>query len=383
MPAKPTLVSLAAELGVSRQTVSNALNAPHRVNPKTLERVLKGIEESGYRPHVAGRQLRTRRSRNLAMRLYPSADGINGAVLDRFLHALTESAQRRGYRLTLFAADDDAGEIAAIDELLSIADIEGFVLTSTHHDDARTSWLLEQGVPFVAFGRPWSADDDGYDAPHDWVDVDGGVGTAEATALLLEQGHRDIGFLGWPDGSGVGDDRRDGWRRCMAAAGADAAARDRLSIGVEDSVSQGAAGARELFGRGATALVCASDSLALGAVAAWRDLTDRRTVGPPIIGFDDTPVAAALGLSSVRQPIEQTAERVVELLLARLDRHTTEPAGPSHPSPAEAPHHLLLPSSLVVRDPDPHVFPAPDDTDTSTDTDDMHTDDTHTEGVSS
>jgi len=352
---KPTLESLGRELGVSRQTISNALNAPHRVNPKTLERVLKAIEESGYRPHIAGRQLRTRRSRNLAMRLYPSADGINGSVLDRFLHALTEAAQRRGYRLTLFTADDDAGEIAAIDELLSVADIDGFVLTSTHRGDARTAWLLDQGVPFVAFGRPWSEPGDGYGASHDWVDVDGGAGTAEATALLLEQGHRRIGFLGWPAGSGVGDDRRDGWRRTLESASAVEAREDldRLDLGVEDSVPQGANGARELFARGATALVCASDSLALGAVAAWRDLRDQSAAGPPVIGFDDTPVAAALGLSSVRQPIEQTAGRVVDLLLGRLDRGQSEPAGPEH---------VLLPSSLVARDPDPHVFmPSPND----------------------
>jgi len=349
VPAKPTLESLGRELGVSRQTISNALNAPHRVNPKTLERVLKGIEESGYRPHVAGRQLRTRRSRNLAMRLYPSTDGINGSVLDRFLHALTEAAQRRGYRLTLFTAADDAGEVAAIDELLSVADIEGFVLTSTHHDDARTAWLLEHGVPFVAFGRPWSNRGDLNAARHDWVDVDGGAGTAEATAHLLEQGHRRIGFLGWPEGSGVGDDRRDGWRRTLESASAveTRADLDRLSLGVDDSVPQGADGARELFARGATALVCASDSLALGAVAAWRNLSDRPDGGPPVTGFDDTPVAAALGLSSVRQPLEQTAGRVVDLLLARLDRSQDRPP---------APQHELLPSALVVRDPDPHVF---------------------------
>jgi DNA-binding LacI/PurR family transcriptional regulator len=349
VPAKPTLESLGRELGVSRQTVSNALNAPHRVNPKTLERVLRGIEQSGYRPHVAGRQLRTRRSRNLAMRLYPSSDGINGSILDRFLHALTEAAQRRGYRLTLFTADDDGGEVAAIDELLSVADIDGFVLTSTHHEDARTAWLLEQQVPFVAFGRPWSSHADPYAAPHDWVDVDGGAGTAQAVAHLLERGHRRIGFLGWPAGSGVGDDRRDGWRRTLEVNGAVEARDDleRLDLGVEDAVPQGASGARELFARGATALVCASDSLALGAVAAWRNLTDRVQGGPPVTGFDDTPVAAALGLTSVRQPIEDTAGRVVDLLLARLDQDQDQP---------RAPEHVLLPSSLVVRDPDPHVF---------------------------
>ncbi|QNN52329.1 LacI family DNA-binding transcriptional regulator [Nocardioides mesophilus] len=344
MAERPTLVSLARDLGVSRQTISNALNAPQRVNAVTLERVLKGIEESGYRPHVAGRQLRTRSSHNLAMRLYPSTDGINGSVLDRFLHALTEAAQRRSYRLTLFTAADDAGEIDAIDDLLGTADIDGFVLTSTHHDDARTAWLLEHDVPFVAFGRPWSSAP--HEAAHSWVDVDGGAGTAEAAALLLAKGHRHVGFLGWPGGSGVGDDRRDGWRRTLAAAGLDDVAA-RLHAEVEDSVPQGARGARELFERGATALVCASDSLALGAVTAWRELEPHAVAGPPVIGFDDTPVVSALGLSSVRQPIEQVAQHVVDLLLRQL---------PNRPDPDRTARHELIPASLVEREPDPHLF---------------------------
>lgn len=342
MVGKPTLVSLAAELGVSRQTISNALNAPHRVNAVTLERVLKGIEESGYRPHVAGRQLRTRRSRNLAMRLHPTSDGINGAILDRFLHALTVAAQRDGYRLTLFTAGDDAGEIAAIDELLSIADIDGFVLVDTHHDDARTAWLLDHDVPFVAFGRPWGAGARGIESEHPWVDVDGSSGTAEATELMLARGHTHIGFLGWPQGSGVGDDRRNGWLRALERV-ADTLA-GGLSIGVEDSVAEGARAARELFDRGATAVVCASDSLAIGAVAAWRERAsaDRRNEPAPVVGFDDTPVAAALGLSSVHQPVEEVGERVFTLLKARLDGAGENDA-----------QHVLLPSTLVVREPDP------------------------------
>jgi DNA-binding LacI/PurR family transcriptional regulator len=341
LDGRPTLVSLARELGVSRQTISNALNAPHRVNEVTLERVLEGVKQSGYRPHVAGRQLRTRRSRNLAMRLYPSPDGINGAILDRFLHALTEAGQGAGYRLTLFTAPDDEGEITAIDELLSSADIDGFVLTSTHHGDARTAWLLGHDVPFVAFGRPWSTELDPFDAPHSWVDVDGGSGTADATAFLLGRGHRQIGFLGWPAGSGVGDDRRAGWRRALAAGGVDPAAGD-LTLGVEDTVADGARGAAGLLDRGATALVCASDSLAIGAVAAWRASAPREAEEAPVIGFDDTPVAAALGLPSVRQPIEQVAERVIGLLLQRLSGDTDATAPPQH---------VLLPASLVPRDP--------------------------------
>ncbi|HKT06149.1 MAG TPA: LacI family DNA-binding transcriptional regulator, partial [Rugosimonospora sp.] len=173
MAEKTTITTVARHARVSRQTVSNVLNAPHLVRDETRARVLASIEALGYRANQAARQMRTGRSRLIAVRIEPARDGINGSVLDRFLHGLTETAATAGYRVVLYTATDDASEIAAYDDLLGSHDLDGFVLTSTHHGDARTAWLAERGVPFVTFGRPW-----GSTAGADWVDVDGGAGTA-------------------------------------------------------------------------------------------------------------------------------------------------------------------------------------------------------------
>ena len=85
---------MATRAAVSRQTVSNALNAPHLVRADTLSRVLGAVSELGYRPHGAARQLRANRSGVIGLRLEPTLDGISGALLDRFLHSLTEQARR-------------------------------------------------------------------------------------------------------------------------------------------------------------------------------------------------------------------------------------------------------------------------------------------------
>jgi DNA-binding LacI/PurR family transcriptional regulator len=108
---RPTLASLAGELAVSRQTISNVLNAPHKVKPATRERVEAAIAAAGYRPSAAARQLRTQRSMAFGVRLFPASDGINGAVRDRFLHSLTEEDHGAGYRLTLICAESDRDEI--------------------------------------------------------------------------------------------------------------------------------------------------------------------------------------------------------------------------------------------------------------------------------
>lgn len=334
--SRATLEHVARRAQVSRQTVSNVLNAPHLVRADTTERVRAAIEELGYRPSTAARQLRTGRSRVLGLRIEPVRDGINGAVLDRFLHALTERAQARGYRVMLFTAADDEREIQQYDELLETADLDAFVLTSTHHGDRRTQWLGERDVPFVTFGRPWETDDGPVVEDHPWVDVDGAAGTRAAVEHLQQLGHRRIGLIGWPEGSDVGADRRRGWRNAMLRAGWDKDGLGQLEAAVPDGVAAGGRAAELLLEHSRpTALVCASDSLALGALHATR-ATD---APPAVVGFDDTPVATALGLTSVAQPLAEAADRALGLLLRRLDGG----AGPV-PDP-----HVLLTPYLVVR----------------------------------
>jgi DNA-binding LacI/PurR family transcriptional regulator len=354
MVEKATIATVALQAQVSRQTVSNVLNAPHLVREDTRDRVLQAIDALGYRANQAARQMRTGRSRLVAARIEPTRDGINGSVFDRFLHSLTETAAAAGYRVVLYTATGDNSEIDTYDELLAAYQLDGFILTSTHHGDSRTAWLAAHDVPFVTFGRPWGNGFDAHAATHDvvdghaWVDVDGAAGTAAATRHLIASGHERIGFIGWPQGSGVGDDRRAGWHDALHAAGHYAA---DLARATPDGVDEGAQAAADLLllRKPPTALVCASDSLALGAMRA----TASSRVA--ITGFDDTPVAAAVGLTSVSQPLSRVAAECMNLL-ARL---LAEPglAGDRAPIARQtgpidtSAEHVLLSPDLVIRGP--------------------------------
>jgi DNA-binding LacI/PurR family transcriptional regulator len=212
------------------------------------------------------------------------------------------------------------------ERLLDGADVDALVLTSTHYGDRRIPWLVEHDVRFVTFGRPWG-EHDMTDRSHRWVDVDGRAGVHAGTTSLLEQGARRIAFLGWPVGSGTGDDRRNGWRQAMREAGTAEADLAALDSAVEEDPQDLARGGRAVA-RLAPALdgvVCASDSLALGA---------RLALGPgvPVIGYDDTPVARALGFASVAQPLDEVAAAVLDLI-----------------GSDEGAHHRLLTPRLVQR----------------------------------
>lgn len=330
LEGRPTLGSLARELGVSRQTVSNVLNNPELVTESTRRRVLAALEGTGYRPAPGRRVPHAQRPMAIALRLYPAGDGVNGTLMDRFTHRITEYAQQRGYRISLLSARDAADEVRLLSELHHDWAIDAAVLTDTYAGDPRPGLLVQRSIPFVAFGRPWGDEA----ATHSWVDVDGRAGTLAATSHLRALGHTRIGYVG-PEAPGVCDDRRSGWRDGVAGAGPDP--EDLQEVVAFDTARVGAEAARRLQARGATALVCGSDTLAFGAVTALR----RAGTTLPVIGFDDTPVARALGISSVAQPVEAAAQRLIDILLSE--------------GPATRPRQVLLEPHLVLRNLEPFV----------------------------
>jgi DNA-binding LacI/PurR family transcriptional regulator len=331
--AGPTLESVAAAAGVSRQTVSNVLNAPDRVAPETLARVRAAITNLNYRPNRMARSLRTRASRLLGYCVAPAAGSLN-PVLDRFIHAITESAAEHGFHVLLFTAPGGAAGLDSYAELLAQQAVDGFVLSDTVVGDPRHGWLAAQGVPFVAFGRTWTGEHQGA-----WVDVDGAAGIARAVEHVHQLGHRRIAFIGWPDGSGVGDDRLAGYLAACQRLGVHSrVVRD------ENSVQAGHTLAVRLLDEPEppTALVCISDLSAHGALSAVAGRGLRPGHDVAITGFDDTPSAAIPGieLTSVSQPIEEVGRTAVRMLLARL--------GAYRPRDSGQPHRLLEPT-LVIR----------------------------------
>ncbi|CED91396.1 MULTISPECIES: LacI family DNA-binding transcriptional regulator [Actinomyces] len=303
-----TIQEVARRAGVSPQTVSNVLNNPERVRPATARKVHAAVDELGYRADAAARRLRTRRSDTIGLRLAPLPAGISGAILDVFLHEITMRAAQLGLRILLYTAADRDDEITRLRELVASGDIDGVILTDTQAGDPRPAWLRDRGVPCVSFGRPWGEEEA---AEHPWVDVDGAAGTRAAAEYLIDTGATRIGFLGWPDSAGQGVSRCAGWRDAVLEGGLmNASDADELVTTCPDNVADAMRAATQLLTRHTDidGLVCASDSLAFGALLA---------VGPKVrvIGFDNTPVARAVGLSSVDQRIDLVAQAVLDLLV--------------------------------------------------------------------
>ncbi|SDO87592.1 DNA-binding transcriptional regulator, LacI/PurR family [Pedococcus dokdonensis] len=309
-PSRATIVDVATAAGVSRQTVSNAVNHPDRVAPGTLQRVHREIERLGFRPNAAAQQLRRRKTSAYGFELNPSGAGRVGHVLDRFLLELTVAAPAHGCHVVTFAPQPP-NPMTGYERILTSGLVDGFILGDTVHGDPRPAWLLQHDVPFVTFGRIW-------DEPHmgRWVDVDGQAGMRLAVAHLLEQGYTSVAYLGYPAGSALGDDRRAGWLAGLADAGLADSARDAETV--EDLTAATTAADRLLEGLGRDgAILCASDLLALGVLRAARnrDLQPGRDLG--VVGFDDSDLAEVVQLTSVRQPLQEAAAEAWRIVHAK------------------------------------------------------------------
>jgi DNA-binding LacI/PurR family transcriptional regulator len=331
------LKQVAAHAEVSVQTVSNALNAPHRLRPDTLERVNRSIELLNYRPNRNARSLRTS-AVELIGYCVPSWPNQTHLVMDQFLHALCAAAETTGRHILLFTAPAAVEGMPVYDDLHARRLVDGFVLSQTETHDPRHGWLKDKQIPFVSFGRVWKQTTQ----PGPWVDVDGAAGSAMAVQHLYETGRRRIAFLSWPKSSGLAEDRLAGWRsRCkeLGLPTGGLAVRCR-----EDSIDEGARATAELLDsdQPPDGIVALSDILALGGLRVLGDRGLVPGVDVGVTGFDDSPLASVVspGLTSLRQPMDQIASELIAILT-----ETPSLTGTTTGVPTER----LLQPELVIR----------------------------------
>ncbi|MFF4920578.1 LacI family DNA-binding transcriptional regulator [Kitasatospora sp. NPDC001261] len=334
-----TIEEVARAAGVSRQTVSNALNAPRRVRPETLDRVNAAIRELGYQPDQSARSLRSGARRTLGY-LAPVDDPLDpNPLMAGFLEALVDAAGAAGQRVLLFRPGQGAADpVAAIDELVAARQVDGLVLADVLHEDVRIAHAARLGVPFASFGRT------GPGEPQRWVDIGNEAAMAEVVRHLAALGHRRIGYLGDAEELPWMAARRAGFLAEARRLGLSAVAVGASGAGSSGTAAAGSvvASVRALL-RGPdrpTAFAAGSDLLALDVYEAVR--AEGLVVGPggvAVTGFHDTPLCRHLhpALTSVRLPLRAIATALVGRLLDQVRGETAAGEG------------LEMPTELVVR----------------------------------
>jgi LacI family transcriptional regulator len=331
--ASASIKEVARHARVSIGTVSNVLNRPEAVSPTTRQRVLDAITELGYVRNDSARQLRAGRSRSIGLVVLDLANPFFTDVM-RGVEAV---ADEQGVVVMVCNSGENAARERRHLDLLEEQRVQGVLITPVNDArESRVEQLVSRGTPVVLVDRGSGQRN------RCSVAVDDVLGGRLAGAHLAEQGHRRIGFVGGPFAIQQVADRHEG----LAAALGEAPRRPRLRVVSTPNltVAAGRRAAGELTDLRVrdrpTAVFCANDLLALGVL---QELTRRGARVPDdvaIVGYDDIEfaAAAAVPLSSVRQPREQLGRTAAQLLLeevADIDRHRHR--------------HVVFEPELVVR----------------------------------
>jgi DNA-binding LacI/PurR family transcriptional regulator len=323
-----TIIDLAKDLGMSRATVSRAFHEHAVINRETREKVLKRAKELGFQPNPLARGLITKSTRIVGL----VVSDITNPFYPEVVTKLTERLQAEGFNVMLVVASPSRSEEEAVRALLSYR-IDIVVMLATTLSSAGAATCRAAGTPVLFFNR-YESDDQSYA-----VTCDNELGGRVVADFLINQGHKRLGYIaGRPDAS-TNVDRRSGFLGRCAERGISKVAESR---GVVFSYEAGCVGARKLLSlaKRPTAIFCANDILALGAIdVAQRELKLKVPDDLSVVGFDDIGIASwpSHSLTTVRQPIATMINLTADLTLA-LARGT---AGP--------PAIIRLPGTLIER----------------------------------
>ncbi len=292
--------------GVSQATVSRALRGSPLITAETAARVRAAAERLGYVPSEYGRQLRTKRSHRVGVLATELDNPFYMALLDPIHTVLRE----HGYSTVVLT--ESASSPVTFAELVD-GSLDGVILTNCRIDSSLPGRLRSHGLAVVTVNREVQ------DAAVDSCVVANAQGAALVASELLATAHRRIAAIEGPQNTSTGRQRARGFRRALSRAGIRVQSRQG-----EFAFDTGHQGLTELVAgaRPPTAVFCANDVMAFGALDAAAALGLQVPDEVSIVGFDDIAMAGweRFDLATVRCDLTALGRRGAELIVRRIDK---------------------------------------------------------------
>ena len=308
------LRELAGRLNLSVTTVSRALNGFPEVKESTRQRVVAAARRYGYVPNQNARRLQKGRSEAVGFVMPARFGDFTDPFFSELLVGLGEHLHRHDLDLIVTAAPSGPDEILAYRRMVEGRRVDAMVIGRTRRRDDRIAYLLDRGFPFISHGRTE------IDRPYAHLDMDHEHGFFELVGRLVRLGHHRLALLNGPEDLMLAHLRRAGFLRGVEQAGM---SRDDVEIVSGEMTEQGG---HEVAGRllqqavPPTALVCANDMMAVGALRAARQLGFAVPDDVSVTGYDDLRVSGFTEppLTTLRQPIQESGRALAEKLMALL-----------------------------------------------------------------
>jgi LacI family transcriptional regulator len=319
MGKRISIRDVAHRAGVSATTVSHVLNdAPgKRINEDTRARVRQAASELGYQPNGVARSLRLQRSQILAL---VSDEIATTPHAGQIILGAQEAASRRGWLLMFVNSGGDPDTESAEIQALQQRQVDGFLYATMYHREVLIPDQLD-GFPTVLLDARTA------DPRFSSVVPDEVGGGRTATQVLLDHGHRRIGFATNVDDIPATRGRLEGYRQALVAAGIPPD--EALVISAQSDTGGGLRAGRALLDLDdrPTAIFCFNDRMAMGVYHAAAERGLRIPDDLSVVGFDNQELIAdglRPGLTTVALPHYEMGAWAVENLIRRIERPETE-----------------------------------------------------------
>jgi len=319
--------------GVSVATVSRTLSRPEKVAESTRKKVLQAVEKSGYVTNVLASNFRRRKSQSIVV-LVPD---IANPFYSRIIQEIESVARDHGYQILLGETRQDPEMEKSYGNLAQRRLADGIIGLGMHipFKYRPTRKTIDPKWPPLVMACEYTGD-----IPVPTIAIDNRGAARDATRYLIELGHIHIAYIGGPPDFSLSRDRLKGFRTALSLAGLKSP-----EGGVHSgdfSLQAGYGAAQRLLSQSvqATAIFCASDELAMGAMRAAQEQGLRVPRDLSIVGFDDIEMAAFSNppLTTVRQPCAEFGRRATQMMLQILEGKTLSN------------ERVVLPHELVVRE---------------------------------
>jgi len=325
-----TIADIAKRANVSTATVSRVLNNSPKVTSKTSDKVVKVIKELNYSPNLMARQIAKKSPNNVIGYLVPN---ILNTFFTEFVKEVADLLAKRDYSLILCLFNDDPERLRKHLKVLQQTRAAGVLVGACHEDACIADFNNAKEFMHIVSIQ---ADIDGVDR----IDTTDFEGTKEVVDVLIKNGHKKIGFIGYGYDMSILNNRLLGYKQALESA----------SIPVQEKyIMQGSHTSESGYEMATsllrmqdhpTAIHCINEYMAQAAYRAIRDLGMRIPRDVSITAFDNLSTAQILepNLTTCGMPIKNMARLSVDILFDRINGNT---------SPQ---HELILKTTLYERD---------------------------------
>jgi DNA-binding LacI/PurR family transcriptional regulator len=330
-----TIKDIARQAGVSHPTVSRALRDHPDIAPETANRIKQIAFDMGYMPSAVARGLKTNRSEALGVIVTRIDDPFFSEVLEGIENALHPA----GYSLFVAASQRDSKREQSIVQAMGERRVDGVIICSTAFSAEHSQQIQRYGVPCVVVNNQ-SAEEYKYSIYHD-----DRYGSRQLTRHLLDLGHKKVAFLGNVHAGKTTQDRLDGFRDEMEAAGLPIL-EGFVHFGPNGHPEGGYAGAQHFLQlpEPPTAVVCFNDMMALGLMHGFYEAGLQVPADCSVTGFDNIGISAFItpGLTTFDQPKYHLGFEAASMMLRLLNQQPVS-------EDMAAPQIIVLRGELLLR----------------------------------